>query len=167
MKHWLEDIYRDHRRGLLALAVSVVREVAAAEDAVHEAFVRMAKQTTPPTGDPAAYAYRAVRNAAIDQTRRRETRPTPTDDMATLFAAPHTDDPSYASETRETQQMLMQAVDNLPDLEREIVVLRSFGGLTFKQIAEATDQPISTISSQHKRALDKLRHALEKDHATT
>ena len=77
LKHWLEDIYRDHRRGLFGLALSVVREAAAAEDAVHEAFARMAKQRRRPVGDVLGYVYKAVRNAAIDQTRRRQARPTP------------------------------------------------------------------------------------------
>ena len=85
LTHWLEDIYRDHRRGLFGLALSVVREAATAEDAVHEAFARLARQKGPPDGDATAYVYKAVRNAAIDQARRRKARPTPTDDIASLF----------------------------------------------------------------------------------
>jgi len=164
VKHWLEDIYRDHRRGLFGLALSVVREAAAAEDAVHEAFARMVKQGGSPGGDPLAYAYKAVRNAAIDQTRRREARPKPTDNAASLFVSPIEDDPAAQAELSETQQMLMQAVDNLPPDEREAVVMRSFGGLSFKQIAEATGQPLSTVSSQYQRALGKLRQKLEASH---
>lgn len=164
MKHWLEDIYRDHRRGLFGLALSVVREAATAEDAVHEAFLRLAKQPAQPTGDAVAYVYKAVRNAAIDQTRRRQVRPTPTDDTASLFTTPTKDDPGQRAEASETQAMLMQAIDNLPADEREAVVLRSFGGLSFKQIAAATDKPLSTISSQYQRALTKLKEQLEASH---
>lgn len=164
MTHWLEDIYRDHRRGLFGLALSVVREAATAEDAVHEAFARLAKQKGPPGGDATAYVYRSVRNAAIDQARRRKARPTPTDDTASLFAIPSQDDPGQAAETNETQAMLMRAIDNLPDDEREAVVMRSFGGLTFQQIAEATGRPLTTVSSQYQRALGKLRQQLEAHH---
>lgn len=158
-------MYRDHRRGLFGLAMSVVREAAAAEDAVHEAFVRMARQPGPPTGDRTAYAYRAVRNAAIDQVRRRQTRPTSTESGATLFVAPANQEPLTRIETSETQAMLMRAVDNLPDDQREAVVLRSFAGLSFKQIAEATGQPLSTIASRYQRALATLRQVMEKHHA--
>lgn len=164
MKHWLEDIYRDHRRGLFGLALSVVREAAAAEDAVHEAFARLAKQRDRPSGDELAYVYKAVRNAAIDQTRRRQTRPIPTDDMASLFETPTIDHPDQRAETSETQTMLMQAIDNLPTDEREAVVMRSFGGLTFKQIAKATGKPMTTVSSQYQRALIKLKQQLEVHH---
>ena len=164
MKHWLEDIYQDHRRGLFGLALSIVREAASAEDAVHEAFARMAKQRDRPAGDVPAYVYKAVRNAAIDQTRRRQARPTPTDDIASLFVAPSKDDPGQRAETSETQTMLMQAIDNLPTDEREAVVMRSFGGLTLKQIAEATGRPLTTVSSQYQRALGRLRQQLEVSH---
>lgn len=163
-KHWLEDIYRDHRLGLFGLALSVVRESAAAEDAVHDAFARLAKQARPPTGNAAAYVYKAVRNAAIDQTRRRQGRPTPTDDIASLFVAASEDDPASKTERAESKAMLIQAIDNLPDSEREVVVMRSFGGLTFKQIAQATDQPLTTVSSRYQRALGKLKQKLEANH---
>ena len=164
MNHWLEDIYRDHRRGLFGLAMSVVRESAAAEDAVHEAFARMAKQPTPPDGDRTAYAYRAVRNAAIDQARRRKVRPSPTDPATSLFVASSEPDPASSAQSNETQQMLMHAIDNLPDAEREAVGMRSFGGLAFRQIAESTGQPLSTVSSQYQRGLARLRQAMEAAH---
>lgn len=164
LKHWLEDIYRDHRIGLFRLALSVVRESAAAEDAVHEAFARMAKQRDRPKGDALAYLYKAVRNAAIDQTRRRQARPIPTDNIASLFVTANEDDPGRRAETSETQTMLMQAIDNLPDDVREVVVMRSFGGLTLKQVAEATGRPLTTVSSQYQRALAKLRQQLEVAH---
>lgn len=164
MKHWLEDIYRDHRRGLFGLALSVVRETAAAEDAVHEAFARLAKQRDRPAGDALAYVYKAVRNAAIDQTRRRQARPILTDDLASLFQTPTKDRPDQQAQTSEIQTMLMQAIDKLPTDEREAVVMRSFGGLSFKQIAEATGKPLTTISSQYQRALIKLKQQLEVHH---
>lgn len=167
MKHWLEDIYRDHRRGLFGLALSVVREAAAAEDAVHEAFARLARQRDQPSGDAPAYVYKAVRNAAIDQLRRREVRPAPTDHEASLFIAPKEYDPGQRAEASEARNMLMKAIDNLPADEREAVVMRSFGGLSFKQIAEATDKPLTTVSSQYQRALTKLRRQLEASHVKT
>ncbi|MEM6257332.1 MAG: sigma-70 family RNA polymerase sigma factor [Planctomycetota bacterium] len=161
---WLENIYRGHRQGLFGLALSVVRESATAEDAVHEAFVRLARQEGPPDGDAAAYVYKAVRNAAIDQARRRKARPTTTDNPASLFETPKEDGPVHTAETNETQAMLMRAIDNLPDDEREAVVMRSFGGLTYQQIAVATGRPLTTVSSHYQRALGKLKHQLEGAH---
>lgn len=164
MKHWLEDIYRGHRRGLFGLALSVVREAAAAEDAVHEAFARMAGRGSPPAGDATAYAYKAVRNAAIDQARRRQARPSPTPDNASLFVAPQSEQPDHAAQANETQRMLMNAIDNLPGPEREAVVMRIYGGLTYLQIAEATGRPLTTVSSQYQRALGALRQTVEVHH---
>ncbi len=76
----LRELYALHRQGLFTLALSITRRRERAEDAVHEAFVKLCAplhgrgeqdEPTPvrPT-DPVAYAYRMVRHAAIDQVRR-------------------------------------------------------------------------------------------------
>lgn len=74
MDRELEDIYRSNRQGLYTLALSVTRNPQSAEDAVHEAFTRLLKVEKPKNVDWRAYAYQAVRNAAIDQVRRASTR---------------------------------------------------------------------------------------------
>ena len=72
----LGSIYSGHRQGLFTLALSITRNRHQAEDAVHEAFVRLCRR--PHSADePTAYVYRAVRNAAIDQTRKRARTETP------------------------------------------------------------------------------------------
>src|SRR5437868_4364722 len=71
-----ERIYAEHRRGLFALALTIARCSARAEDAVHEAFVRLwSGRDRLAVDDPVAYAYAAVRRAAIDQVRRAVERP--------------------------------------------------------------------------------------------
>jgi len=78
----LRELYALHRQGLFTLALSITRRRERAEDAVHEAFVKLCAplcgKRGPPTEDgeatrptdPVAYAYRMVRHAAIDQVRR-------------------------------------------------------------------------------------------------
>jgi RNA polymerase sigma factor (sigma-70 family) len=85
----LRDLYARHRQGLFTLALSITRRRERAEDAVHEAFVKLcaprrrsdeeagdpsadcADEVMPcQPADPVAYVYRVVRFAAIDQVRR-------------------------------------------------------------------------------------------------
>src|SRR4051795_7972904 len=71
----LEDIYARHRQGLFTLALSITRCAARAEDAVHDAFVRLCRRrsvSAPVNGtgtasqpDPVAYVFASVRNAAV------------------------------------------------------------------------------------------------------
>ena len=66
MRRSLERIYRKHRQGMYSLALSITRRPQAAEDAVQEAFVKLWRLGPAPRGDPVAYTYAAVRNAAND-----------------------------------------------------------------------------------------------------
>jgi RNA polymerase sigma-70 factor (ECF subfamily) len=164
----LEGIYRDHRQGLFSVALSVTRSADRAEDAVHDAFARLCRATALPQGDPVAYAYAAVRNAAIDITRRRTELPVDWAEQgsangngragrASILAAGPVDDELMAAES---QELARQAVDELPDIQREVLVMKLYAGLTFDQIGQALGEPLSTVASRYRRALDRLKEVL-------
>jgi RNA polymerase sigma-70 factor (ECF subfamily) len=162
----LEGIYRDHRQGLFSVALSVTRSADRAEDAVHDAFARLCRATALPQGDPVAYAYAAVRNAAIDITRKRgelpidwvEQRGGPTGVETSVLAPGAADDELIAAES---QDLVRRAVDDLPGGQREVLVMKLYAGLTFDQIGQALGEPLSTVASRYRRALDRLREVLE------
>jgi RNA polymerase sigma factor (sigma-70 family) len=68
----LAELYQQHRQGLYTLALSITRNPHRAEDAVQDAFVRLYRRHRPAVGDPASYVFMAVRNASIDQIRKRK-----------------------------------------------------------------------------------------------
>jgi DNA-directed RNA polymerase specialized sigma24 family protein len=78
---WLGAVYQQYRREFFLAAWTVLRKSDLAEDAVHSAFARLVKLSSPPV-DPKLFVLRCVRNAAIDlakaRSRRREER-LPTD----------------------------------------------------------------------------------------
>jgi RNA polymerase sigma-70 factor (ECF subfamily) len=156
----LEAIYQEHRRGLVALALSVTRSVEAAEDAVHDAFIRLCKADRDMPDAPVAYVYRAVRNAAIDKHRSRKRTNDRTD---TMYAEPDAGvgSPAVDVERSERDRLLRDAVEDLPEEARQVVLLRVYSGLTFDQIAEALELPMGTVNSRYRRALDKLRESVE------
>ena len=108
--------------------------------------------------DPLPYVFAAVRNAAIDQMRRTAARRRL--ESASIFdgmpPAAGPEDPAAAAITAEQHARLRQAVDALPQPEREVVVMRVYGDLKFEQIAEALDEPLPTVASRYRRALDTL-----------
>ena len=57
--------------------------------------------------------------------------------------------------------MLRRAVDELPDDQREAVVLRIYGQLSFEQMAEAVGEPLPTVASRYRRALASRRMRME------
>ena len=61
----------------------------------------------------------------------------------------------------ERDHLLQKAVGDLPDGQREVIVMKLYGGLTFEQIAAALDEPLSTVSSRYQRTLEQLRKNVE------
>ena len=165
----LEQVYREHRQGLFTLALAIIRCPHRAEDAVQEAMARLWQSTDLPR-DPVPYVFSAVRNAAIDQTRRAAVRHRleSTSIFNGLPAAGGPADPGTAAITAEQHERLRLAVDALPQAEREAIVMRIYAGLKFEQMAETLGEPLPTVASRYRRALEMLsrrvRPALEASH---
>ena len=149
-----EAVYRQHRQGLFTLALAVTGSAAAAEDAVHDVFVRLLTRSDTAPDDPVAFAFASVRRAAIDQRRRRRG-----DGRETLHL-PVEDDPSLGLEAADEAQRLREAVERLDDDEREAVALRIHAGLTFAQIAAVVGAPLSAVATRYARALERLQAML-------
>lgn len=163
MRRDLERVYREHRQGLFTLALSITRCVASAEDSVHAAFERLWRAGRSAPTNLVAYVYSAVRNAALDQVRRGQAREKA---QAELGAAASIYDgvagpASAEAVAAETATALRRAVDDLPDDQREAVVLRIYGQLTFEQMAETLGEPLATVASRYRRALEALRQRME------
>jgi RNA polymerase sigma-70 factor, ECF subfamily len=153
----LEQIYRDHRQGLFSLALAVTRSVDLAEDAVQDACARLWRSQRVPEGDPVAYVFAAVRNSAIEQARRqRRSVGVP----ASLFDGGRFDPACNALEA-ERSRLVRSAIDALPLLQRQAVVLRLYAGLTFQQMADTLHESLPTVASRYRRALERIKTALQ------
>jgi RNA polymerase sigma-70 factor, ECF subfamily len=145
-------LYDQHGPALVLYASSFVADGGAAEDVVHGVFLKLllGKQIVPDT--PAAYLYRAIRNAALN-TRRNRSRDAPLPDQDIWF--------THREHDREAAFALQQALRELPDEQREAVVMRIWSGMTLDEVAEATDVPLNTAASRYRYALAKLRERLK------
>jgi len=163
MRASLERIYRRHRQGLYTLSLSITRCPSRAEDAVQEAFARLWKSGARPHGDPVAYVFAAVRNAAVEQVRRRRPDAAGPEPPASIYDGKSID-PAVAAANAERVEAVRDAVVQLPQAQREVLVMRIYGGLKFAQVAEATGRPLATVTTQYRRALQRLRRILDGDH---
>lgn len=160
----LEAIYREHRQGLYTLALAITRRTDRAEDAVQDAFARLWQSKTLPGGDLVPYVFASVRNASVDQWRRASAAEAlPQDSVFNGLPAPgHSTGngagPAQAVIDAEIHARLRDAVDTLPQDDREVVTMRIYAGLKFEQIAEALGQPLPTVASRYRRALETLSH---------
>ena len=160
VRETLEQVYRTHRQGLFTLALSITRCPNRAEDAVQDAFARLWQSEARPS-DPVPYVFAAVRHAAIDLTRRAATagRHEPASIFNGVPRAPA--DPAATVIDAEMHRRIRDAVESLPEAERETVVLKIYSGLTFEQMAEALDEPLPTVASRYRRALETLSRRIK------
>jgi RNA polymerase sigma-70 factor (ECF subfamily) len=138
---------------LYRYALMILADRGAAEDAVHEVFTTLVGRRLEHIESIDAYLRLAVRNECYSQLRRVRDRPAADNDMNLLEAVVADVDPAE-------RLALERAIRLLPADQREVVHLKMFEGLTFKEIAAATDTSINTAAGRYRYALEKLRKAL-------
>jgi RNA polymerase sigma-70 factor (ECF subfamily) len=124
------------------------------EDVVQDAFVKLARQRRLPD-DRVAWLYRVVRNAAIDaakMARRRQRRESAAARPVSWFVEPEVD--GLDAETA------VAALARLGEEEREVIVARHWGGLSFEQIALVAGCSASTAFRRYSAGVDALRERL-------
>ena len=134
-----------------------------AEDLLQDLFVSLLKNERERGQQPlsAGYAFRAARNAAINarNTAARQQRITQDWQRWRSALMPVGNNP----DEREEFERLSQALESIPDDQREIVLLRTHGDLSFAQIAAVLERPKSSVADSYSAALAQLRKFLEKD----
>lgn len=126
------------------------------EDAVQAAFVKLASRAGLPD-NPAAWLFRVVRNEAFQITRASKRRKNREAIAAQTRSTWFESDPSAAIDG----QAAVDALEHLPALQKEIVVARIWGKLTFKEIGKLVRQSDSTTHRTFQQAIQELRKRLE------
>jgi RNA polymerase sigma-70 factor (ECF subfamily) len=166
-------VMQRHNRRLYRLARAVVRNDSEAEDVVQEAYVRAFTSLDRFRGDSslATWLSRIVLNEALGRLRRRH----PTVDLAAVenrrpslgqvipfpLAAPQLD-PERTMAQREIQRLLEQAIDDLPEAFRTVLVARVIEEMSVKETADLFGLREETVKTRLHRARGLLKKALEK-----
>ena len=79
-----------------------------------------------------------------------------------FFVAPSRLSPSRTTEQKERLGIVRQAVTSLPLDLRQVIVMKEFEDMTFQEISETLDLPLSTVKSRLYTALKQLRMKLER-----
>ena len=141
---------RANGRRYLLFARSQARCEADAHDLLQDALVevwRRAERDRPPDD---ALVFRTIRRRAIDLGRRNDRRERRELAAPLWWTAEASVEPALDAE-------LARAVKNLPAHLREVVLLKVWGEVTFRQIAEAIEVPPATAASRYRYALEHLR----------
>jgi RNA polymerase sigma-70 factor, ECF subfamily len=150
-----QEWYDAHAARLALYARQWLPETADAEDAVQAGFVKFWRSKARPEAADLPLLFTSVRTAALDlgksrrRLRQREQR------AASARAAAWWDADTLAE--RERAAAVQRAIESLPPEQREAVVLRIWGGLTFAEAARTLGANINTVVSRYRAALAALR----------
>ena len=141
----------------------LLRDESGAEDVVQESYLRALKYFSGyHGGDSRAWLLTIVRNTSynwLQQNRSRELM-NPIDDATEALAATADANPEMVLLQRIDQDLLRQALTELPIEFREVVILREMEGLSYKEIAALAELPIGTVMSRLARARGRLQKKL-------
>ncbi len=156
--------YDRYARLVYPLVLRVVRDRGEAADVMQELFWEAWQQAgsyDPSRGSPEAWIVMRARSRAIDRVRsmrrRSETFVAPVDESVGPRGGEPIVDPTVSLADR---GIVQGALDRLPETQREVIELAYYGGLTQTEIAERLKQPLGTVKTRIRLALERLRQAL-------
>ena len=152
--HAFERIVRRYQADVLRLALHVVHDMGAAEDATQETFIRAFRFLRRYRGDSkfSTWLFSIARNCALDEVRRSARGGRPQDDLVANEAAPDSD-AQVGVEIRE-------AVSELPLELREAVILIDMFGMSYREASMIAQTAEGTVKSRVHRARRLLIAAL-------
>lgn len=166
-KRALELLYDRYAAAAMGLALRMTTERNTAEEIVQEAFWRVWKRAATfdlQRGQFSAWLFGIVHNLAIDEMRRRKVRPstvsTDTEDDAILELPDEQTDVAETVLQAVTGEQVRLALDGLPAAQRSVIELAFFEGLTHQEIAAHLNEPIGTVHTRARLALQKLRETM-------
>lgn len=163
----LGEIYDRYGRLVYSLALRAVNDGAIAEEITQDVFMRVWEKADTyrvDQGKVATWLTRITRNRAIDIFRRRKIRPEGNRaDWAADGLPDLPDDTNVETEVAGLQrrQEVQHALANLPPEQRVVLAYAYFQGYSHSEIAEILHEPLGTVKTRIRLAMQKLRQQLQ------
>lgn len=160
----LTALYERHGDTLRSIIESVIHEQAEAEDVLQETLLQVWKQArnyAPRVGKPLGWLTTITRRRAIDRLRRRQAYVRVKDRYAEHLnqgpaEAMGSFDGDAEMERTDLRSYLQEQMFSLPEFQREALELSFFTGMSHREIAAATENPLGTVKTRLELGLQKL-----------
>ena len=163
------EIVKRWERKIFALCFGMLAREDDARDAAQETFIAAYRNLSKFRGEAkvSSWLHRIAVNQCLTTKRRAKTRSEDFLDEGTheeerYFVAPEGASPSRTTEANERLTLVRQAVTSLPTDLRQVIVMKEFEDMTFQEISEVLEVPLSTVKSRLYTALKQLRMKLER-----
>ena len=163
----LEMLLKRHKDRLFTTIILIVKDSYIAEDIFQETFIKIIKNLKAgkynEEGKYLPWTARIARNKAIDYFRKTKRMPTITDSSGQeVFRTIKikTENREQQIIRSEKESLVRAAIDKLPPEQRQVLILRHYGDLSFKEIAKMTDVSINTALGRMRYAITNMRKAM-------
>jgi RNA polymerase sigma-70 factor (ECF subfamily) len=162
--HTFSRVYDEHARSVYGAALRILGDPTRAQDVAHDVFLRVWRNPSrfdPRRGDVGSYLRLMARSRALDVYREGQAASRARGRLELAVAVddgPAADErPSHAAERAEERAAVRAALRDLPEAQREALVLTHWAGLTAEEVAERSGVPLGTAKSRIRLGMAKLR----------
>jgi RNA polymerase sigma factor (sigma-70 family) len=161
-KEALAQVYQKYIDSMLTLAIGLLNNRAAAEDIVQDVFLSFARSARGlmPSGSLRSYLMTGVLNRVRDHRRRLGRQTLHQDGAKPVEPACESAGPEQAAILSEEAARCSGAIAELPEEQREVVLLRLKANMKFRDIARLQQTSTSTVLGRYRYGLDRLRAML-------
>ncbi|CAI0726426.1 Sigma-K factor [Serratia quinivorans] len=155
-----EQLYRQTSPRLYAVALRILRRQSWAEEVLHESFISVwnrASSYDPQLSSPLTWLTHIVRNRAIDWLRGSSGKAAEREDEWGDLDGTSLIEPVEELQRSQEGQKLTACLDNLPVDQRQSIVLAYYQGMSHGEVSIYLQQPLGTVKSWIRRALDHLK----------
>ncbi len=168
-KDALEELYTRFSTSVYSLARFMLRHEALAEEATQDIFLNIwlkAASFNPDRGKAKSWIMSVAHHKVVDiiRSRRRNITMAHPTDYETLDLLPSSQRPTdEEAEQNLERERIKRALTTLPEAQREVIILAYYQGFSQSEIAQKLEQPLGTVKTRVRLAMQKLRVELEQD----
>jgi RNA polymerase sigma-70 factor (ECF subfamily) len=165
----LSELYDRYNRLVYSVALNTLGSPEQAEEVTQDVFLRVWRKAAtyqPEQGKVITWIASIARNCAIDMLRRQKVRP---EGNLIEWGGEEAFDPPTAFdvegevETWQSQRRVRQAVAQLPEAQRQALAYAFFQGYSHSEIANLLNEPLGTVKTRIRLAMEKLRQVLREE----
>jgi RNA polymerase sigma factor (sigma-70 family) len=158
----LEALIYRHKDKIYTTIYLLVKDKYLAEDLFQETFLKMIRTLKEnrysEQGKFLPWAIRVAHNLCMDHFRKvRQLVPVFTEEGQEISLPIHTESAADGLEQRQVHDSVRKLIEELPEEQREVIILRMYGDLSFKEIADMTSVSINTALGRMRYGLINLR----------
>ncbi|MCH9028580.1 MAG: sigma-70 family RNA polymerase sigma factor [Bacteroidetes bacterium] len=160
-----DKLIQVYRRQLFYYLLRLCGNRMTAEDLFQETLIKVWKgfKSYNEKNKFSSWLFSIAHNVAVDSIRKESAKNTVRsfEDIQT-FAS--NNNPHKTFVEKETNELVMAAVNTLSEKQRQVFLLRQHSGMTFKEISKATNQPLNTVLGHMHYAVSRIRKKLSKEY---